>query len=119
MWACSLSLDISTPLFRPRETRHTLFTPVDLTVHPPQHHGADSHDQRGKRKQPSPLRRIQNVKNRVWVEAISTGAGLDPEPVAGGDGAAEREGGKEGDGVGRGEEEQIDDKGDGGDGVEG
>ena len=96
----------------------TLSAPVDLQVHPPQHYGADPHDQRGKSKQPSPLRRIQNVKDRVGIEAISAGAGLDPKPVAGGDGAAKREGGEEGDGVGRGEEEQVDDKGKGGDSVE-
>ena len=61
----------------------------------------------------------QHGEERVRIEVVEAVAALDPEPVPEGDAAAQAERGRERDVVGRREEEQVDDEGDGGDGVEG
>ena len=68
---------------------------------------------------PYPLRRIQHLKDRVWVEVVELIASFNPEPIAKCYAPTQCESGEEGDGVGRGEEEEVEDEGGGWDGVEG
>lgn len=68
---------------------------------------------------PYSLRSTQNLKQRVGVELIELVASLDPEPVAKRYASAQSKGGEECNGVRRGEEENVNDKSQGGDRMEG
>ena len=106
-----LSLNVPTP-------RRSRLPPVNNPIKPHQRPCRRRHQPRARRKQSHPSMRAQRVENRIRVELVVRVALLDPEPVPESDARGETQSGERGDGVGRGEEEEVEDEREGGDEVE-
>lgn len=108
----SLTLDIAAP-------RPPNLPPIDSAIKPHQRPRRRRHQRRARGKKPHPSGRAQHIEDRIRVELVVGVALLDPEPVAESDARGEAEGGEHGDGVGRREEEEVEDERQRGDQVEG